>query len=39
VFIYKSDRNDKKVKFGDDDVASFHKALRLIEDGIALETR
>jgi hypothetical protein len=39
VFINKSDRNDKKVKFGDDEVASFHKALRLIEDGIALETR
>ena len=39
VFINKSDRNDKKVKFGDDEVASFHKALRLIEDGIALRKR
>ena len=39
VFINKSDRNDKKVKFGDDEIASFHKALRLIEDGIALRKR
>ena len=39
VFIDKKDRNDKKVKFGDDEVASFHKALRLIEEGTALRKR
>ena len=35
VFVERSDKNDKKVKFGDDLTASFHRALEIIEEGMA----
>ena len=35
VFIKCGDRKDKKVKLGDDHTASFHRALELIEEGMA----
>ena len=35
AFVEKSDKCDRKVKFGDDQVASFHRALQIIEEGMA----
>ena len=35
AFVEKSDKCDRKVKFGDDHVASFHRALQIIEEGMA----
>ena len=38
-FVSCSDRNDFKIKFGDDETASFHRALRLIEEKAALRQK
>ncbi|CAJ1393208.1 unnamed protein product [Effrenium voratum] len=35
AFVDKADRIDRKVKLGDDHVKSFHRALEIIEEGMA----
>ncbi|CAK8991173.1 unnamed protein product [Durusdinium trenchii] len=35
AFVHKTDKNDRKVKLGDDLTASFHRALEIIEEGMS----
>lgn len=35
AFVHKSDKKDRKVKIGDNETASFHRALEIIEEGMA----
>ena len=34
AFVEKSDKKDRKVKLGEDQTASFHRALEIIEEGM-----